>query len=333
MTPLASHLSLFLNNWLPSQKGSTRDTIETYKVGFKLFVCFAAKRHKCEPHELCVEQLDAPCVMAFLEHLEERRKNCARTRNARLAAIRSFMRFLEPRLPAALEQIKQILAIPTKRFDEKIVGFLDLSEALALLGAPNLDTIQGLRDRAMLVLGNDMGLRLTELVELKLTEVDLGHARQITVTGKGRKQRSLLLTHRSLKAIREYLAVRGDSKAPEIFLTNRGAPMTPRNFQLRVAKYSAIAAVKQPSLGKKRVSPHVLRHTTAMNVLASTKNIVKAALWLGHASTRTTEIYTRADPTQKLELVDGLVMPRLRRGTFKPPDAVLALLSSAAQGS
>lgn len=324
---LAPHLAAYLTDWLPRQKGASPKTLATYQYAFKLLVCFAATHHRCQPCELSVEQLDAALIMKFLEHLETERHCCAATRNARLAAIKSLMHFLQHRLPAALEQIRQVLAIPTKRTDQPLVSHLEAPEVAALLQAPDLASSLGVRDRAMLLLGLDLGLRVEELVHLKCQEVQTGDSPQLTVLGKGRRKRCLPLTRRAAKAIGEYLTVRRSAAAPELFLTTRGEPMTPRNFQRRLAAYALQASVRRPSLSQKRVSPHVLRHTCALNVLAATNNLLKVALWLGHASIRTSEVYTRTDPTQKLEVVGALVLPRLRPGKFRAPDPLLAILS------
>jgi integrase/recombinase XerD len=193
MTPLGPQLAVFLREYLPSQREMSVQTSDTYSYAFQLLVCFAADRLKITPSELIVEQLDAALVLAFLEHLEKKRDNCARTRNSRLAAIKTFFKFLECRLPSCLDQAQRIRAIPVKKTDEVIIGYLNREEIQALLDAPDPSTRYGLRDRAMLHLGFAGGLRVSELVGLDLADLTLHTQPSVRVMGKGRRQRVLPL--------------------------------------------------------------------------------------------------------------------------------------------
>jgi site-specific recombinase XerD len=275
---------------------------------------------------LALEQFDAPLVLAFLNELESKRGNSPRTRNARLAAIRSFARFLEYRTPSCLQQLRSILAIPSKRTDEKLVAYLTRAEMQAVLNAPDPRSRDGIRDRAMLHVAFAAGLRVSELIGLRLGDVTLQPQPAIHVVGKGRRERTLPLWKTTAKALRAWLALRGDAACLELFLSARGAPLTRDGFEYILAKHVAAAAKAVPSIKRKRVSPHVLRHSCAMHTLEATRDIRKVALWLGHASVQTTEIYVRADPTEKLEAINGMLPPTLRRGRFRAPDKLLASL-------
>lgn len=326
MTSLGPHLTAFLREYLPSQREMSVQTSDTYAYAFQLLVCFAAERLKITPSELSVEQIDATLVLAFLEHLEKQRENCARTRNSRLAAIKTFFKFLEYRLPSCLEQARRVRAIPVKKTDEIIVGYLNREEIQALLDAPDPSFRDGLRDRAMLHLAYAGGLRVSELVGLHLADLTLHAQPTIHVMGKGRRERILPLWKETATTIRDWLKVRGEPKGTALFQNARGDLMTRSGFTYILAKHVRTASAKQPSLAKKRVSPHTLRHSCAMHTLHATGDIRKVALWLGHASLQSTEVYLRADPTEKLEAMASLVPPNVRRGQFRPPDKLLAML-------
>jgi site-specific recombinase XerD len=328
MTPLAPHLTQFLREYLPRQRAVSAQTSDTYAYAFQLLVCFAARRLKTTPSALSIEQLDATLILGFLEHLEKERGNCARTRNSRLAAIKTFFRFLEYRLPSCLEQALRIRAIPVKKTDEVIIGYLNRAEIQALLDAPDPSSRYGLRDRAMLHLGFAGGLRVSELVGLCLADLLLHPQPTVHVMGKGRRERVLPLWRVTATALRDWLKVRGEPKTPALFPNMRGDAMTRSGFEYILDKHVRTASAKQPSLAKKRISPHSLRHSCAMSTLQATGDIRKVALWLGHASTQSTEVYLRADPTEKLEALASLVPPTLRRGQFRPPDKLLAMLRS-----
>lgn len=329
MTPLAPHLSAFLNERLPHERQASPHTRSAYAHGFKLLVTFASQRLKVEPCALDLEQLDAPLILDFLEHLETERKNSPSSRNARLAAIKSFFRFIQYRVASALEQVQRILAIPVKRTDTKLIAYLDVPEMKAILDVPDPKTRDGIRDRAMLQLGFDLGLRVSEIVGLRLSDVTLDPKPFVIVLGKGRRQRALPLTTEAAKALRAWLAIRGEASVPELFLNARGQQMTRWGFAYVLRKHVAKAAQAMPSVAIKHVSPHVLRHTCAMVALQATKDIRKVSLWLGHASVLTTEMYTRTDPSEKLEIIDRLTPMPLRRGRFRPPDKLLAIIKEA----
>jgi integrase/recombinase XerD len=329
MTALAPYLSAFLLEHLPRERNASPHTSEAYGHSFKLLVCFAAARLNVKPCQVEVEQLDAPLILAFLQHIENERGNSARTRNARLAAIHSFFRFLEYRLVSCLNQACQIHAIPMKKADEALVGYLTRDELLALLDAPDTHTVSGVRDRAMLHLAFAAGLRVSELVTLRMDQLDQQTVATIHVMGKGRRERVLPLWKETATAIKKWLAVRNHNGDAELFLNAAGRAMTRSGFEYILSKHVVTAAGKQPSMGKKRVTPHVLRHTCAMHTLLATKDVRKVSLWLGHASLQSTEIYLRADPTAKLEALAIMAPPMLKSGRFRAPDKLLAMLQEA----
>jgi integrase/recombinase XerD len=260
MTPLAPYLSSFLREHLPKERRASQHTCEAYAQAFQLLLCFAARRLKIKPARIEIERLDAPLILAFLEHLEGTRGNSARTRNVRLAAINSFFRFLEYRLPSCLDQARRIHAIPMKKTDQALVGYLTRDELQALLDAPDPKTMSGIRDRAMLHLAFAAGLRVSELVNLQLDQIDRPALSTVHILGKGRRERVLPLWKETAAAIKAWLQVRPTRSAIELFLNARAQAMTRSGFEYILAKHVATAARKVPSIAAKSVSPHVLRH-------------------------------------------------------------------------
>jgi site-specific recombinase XerD len=327
MTPIAPHISAFLRERLPVERRASAHTCDTYAYAYRLLFEFASQRLGCRPSDLQFEQIDAPLVMAFLEHLQASRGNGARTRNVRLAAVKSFMRYVEYRVPSALDQIRRVLAIPTQRTDGRIVHHLSLEEQKALLDAPDPATRHGIRDRALCHLAVAGGLRVSELIGLRVDDVTFrGRYADVLVHGKGRKERALPLWKEVGDSLRAWLAVRGKPSAPEFFLNARDEPLSRSGVSCILRKHKVAAAASCPSLDGRRVSPHVLRHSCAINVLRSTRDIRKVALWLGHERIETSEIYVDGDPSEKLELLKVVVPPTLRPGKFRPPDALIASL-------
>ncbi len=328
MTPIAPHITAYLKERLPLERGASDNTCASYAYAFKLLFEYASDRLKVPPSALCLEQLDASLVTGFLHHLETERGNGPGSRNSQLAAIKSFMHFLEYRVPAALEQIRRILAIPAKKADTRLVRHLTVEEIKALLDAPEPTRRDGIRDRAMLYLCFAGGLRVSELIGLRIDQLSLQGQASLLVHGKGRRERCLPLWKETTAALKAWLAVRGTVLVPELFLNARGQPMTRSGFEYILDKHVRTAAERCPSLAKKRISPHVLRHTCAITVLQATNDLRKVSLWLGHASMQTTEIYTRADPSVKLEALNSIVAPKLRSGRFKATDELITSLQA-----
>ncbi len=326
MTALAPHLSTFLRERLPEARGASVHTCDSYAYAFKLLLEFAAKRLRKTPSAIELEAIDAALVLAFLKHIEEKRGCSASTRNARLAAIRSFMRYAELRVPSLIEQSRRVLAIPMKRTDTKLVRHLSQGEMEAILRAPDVSQRDGIRDRAMLHLAFAAGLRATELVTLPLAQVTMTGVPSIRVIGKGRKERALPLWKAAADDLRAWIVVRGNAPTPELFTNARGQAMTRSGFEYVLAKHVEAATTTCPSLASKTVSPHVLRHTCAMTILRATGDIRKVSLWLGHADIKTTQMYLRADPAEKLEAIAKVAEPQLARGRFRAPDKLIASL-------
>lgn len=260
MTTIAPYISEFLRERLPQQKGASANTCDSYAYAFQLLFQFAADRYNRQPSELSLEEIDAPLIMDFLEHLEHERKNSPRTRNARLVAIKSFMRFIEYRVPMLLDQTRRILSIPTKKTDSRIISYLSMIEMQAILNAPNLLGRTGVRDRAMLHLCFAAGLRVSELVSLTCRAIELQVSPSVHIQGKGRKERVLPLWKQTVVDIKAWLSIRNDVPVPELFLNARGQSMTRSGFEYILKKHTATAKKHCPSLEGKRVSPHVLRY-------------------------------------------------------------------------
>jgi len=327
MTPLAPYITAFLRQRLPIERGASVHTCDSYAYAFKLLLAFTAARVGTTPSQLALEHLDSAMVLAFLEHIETTRGNTATTRNVRLAAIRSFMKFVEYRVPSAIDQVRQVLAVPMKRTDTRLVVHLTRDEMQALLDAPDARSREGIRDRAMLHVACAAGLRVSELVGLRLCDLAFEPRLSIRVLGKGRRERVLPLWKETATAVRAWLVVRGSSPAIHVFLNAVGLPLTRSGFEYILEQHVTTAAQQCSSLRDKRVSPHVLRHTCAMLALQATGDIRKVALWLGHSSVQTTEMYVRADPATKLEALNAIAAPTLRKGRFAAPDPLIVAVT------
>ena len=325
MTPIAPLINDFLRDYLPVERGFSPHTCESYAYAFRLLFTFAAGRLGVRPSALHLEHLDAPLVVAFLTHYEVDRGGSPASRNVRLAAVKAFMRYVEFRHPAALEQARQIHAIPSKRHDHPLVRHLTMDEN-AILDAPDLTTRSGVRDRAMLHLCFAAALRVSELVTAQLADLSLRGTASLRVHGKGRRERCLPLWQQTVADLRVWLVVRGENPAREVFLNATDRPMSRAGFEYILDKHVLTAATACPSLAGRSISPHQLRHSCAVTMLQATGDIRKVALWLGHADVRTTEVYLHVDPTAKLEAVEAVLPPQLRRGRFKPSDELISSL-------
>ena len=328
MAELAPPLAMFLREYLPRDRGTSRHTVESYALCFKLLVVFAADKHAIRPCKLEIGHLDIATLLEFLEHLERDRGNGVRTRNARLAAIKAFFRFLEFRRPGYLDLAAQVREIPAKKGEVPLIGSLDRAETRALLDAPDPGTVAGTRDRAMLCLTYNAGLRVSELVGLALDDLKMPALDEVHIIGKGRRERILPLWKETRSALRDWLALRPKSADRHLFLNAMGTGMTRRGFAKRLSLHAQSAARSVPSITTKTVSPHLLRHACALHTLEATGDVRKVSLWLGHSSVQTTEMYLQADPTDKLDTLDKWRPPSLRKGMFKGvQDELLAMLA------
>jgi site-specific recombinase XerD len=328
MTEIAPALQAFFTDRLITQRNSSPRTIAAYRDTFKLLLRFAHAQTGKQPFELDVDDLDAPLIGAFLSHLEHDRGNSPRTRNARLAAIHSFYRFAALEHPEHAHTIARVMAIPTKRHERNIVSYLDLTEIKALLAAPDRGTWLGRRDSALLAVMIQTGVRVSELVGLRVCDVHLGAGRHIRVLGKGRKRRATPLTGETAAVLRQWLTERGDAPEDPLFPTRQGRPLSRYTVGLLVSKHANTAAAGCPTLMAKRVTPHVLRHTTAMLLRAKEVDIATIALWLGHESTQTTHIYEHADPALKEKAIARTAPLGIKPGRYRPSDTLLAFLDT-----
>jgi site-specific recombinase XerD len=275
---------------------------------------------------LAIEELDAPFIIDFLQYLEKDRANCARSRNARLAAIRSFMRYASTREPTAIPTAQRVLAIPMKRFDKPLIGFLSREEVQALIAAPDRTTWSGRRDHALIMTAYNTGARVSELAALTRKDLSLDHGSSVLLYGKGRKHRTVPLWKSTAVALRRWLAeIKADPQTP-VFPNRRGERLSRAGIESRLQSAVRAAGQACPSIAKRRVFPHVLRHTIAMHLLQSGVDITVIALWLGHASPATTHQYVEADLAMKeraLSRVQAIPAPKRR---YRPADELLAFL-------
>ena len=329
MTDLARNLGVFLRVYLPRDRRASRHTIESYKVSLKLLVLFAAERLSVRPCVIEVEQLTTQLILDFLDSLERERENTVATRNVRLAAIKALFRFLEYRSACHVDLSGQVHAIPKKRSDQKLIDWLERHELQALLDAPDIRTAAGVRDRAMLHLAYAAALRVSELTALRLDSLGQPDIDTVRVMGKGRRERILPLWRETRSTLVDWLNIRPSVEDNHLFLNARGVVMGRHGFARRLSCHAAVAAKKVPSIARKCITPHCLRHSCAVHTLEATRDIRKVSLWLGHATLQSTEIYLRVSPVQKLELLAANVPPGLKKGVFTGArDSLLALLDS-----
>ena len=326
MSLLAPTLQAWFTERLITQRNSSPQTIASYRDTFRLLLSFASAQTGKQPCELDIDDLDASLIGAFLNHLEQERGNTARTRNNRLAAIHSFYRYTALRHPEHLATIGRVLAIPFKRHQHNSVSYLDLQEVQALLAAPDHSTWLGRRDHAMLLLAVQTGVRVTELITLRISDVSLSSGAHIKVIGKGRKKRATTLTPETVAVLRAWLKERQGQPDDPLFPTRQGQPLTRYGVGILLAKHATTAAGGCPSLKTKRVTPHTLRHTNAMLLRAGGVDIATIALWLGHESIDTTRIYEHADPALKEQAIARLAPFGTKPGRYRPSDTLLAFL-------
>jgi integrase/recombinase XerD len=311
---------------LLQQRAASPRTVESYRDAFRLFLQFAERELKKSPATLSMRDLDAPLVLRFLDHLEIARGNCPRTRNARLAAVRSFMRYAAGRDPESLPSIQRVLAIPTKRFSRPLLGFLTREEMAAILNAPDRPTWTHERDRVLLSTLYNTGARVSELIGLKVSDADLDRSQSIRVVGKGRKERRIPLWRETARSLRRWFARLPAAADGPAFPNRRGAPLTRSGVEHRLRCAVQIASLRCESLKSKRVVLHTFRHTTAMHLLQAGVDLSVIALWLGHENPSTTHQYLAADLAMKERALAALDSPRSAVRRFRPSDSLLAFL-------
>lgn len=327
MTLVAGLLGAFFTERLQHQRNASPHTIAAYRDTFRLLLAFAQDRLRKPPSTLSLADLDAVLVAAFLQHLEKQRRNSVRTRNARLAALHSFFRYVALQEPADSAVCQRVLAIPMKKFERKLVTSLTRVEQKALLAAPDRTKWIGRRDHAILFLLLQTGLRVSEMRDLRCEDVVLAVGAHVRCRGKGRKDRCTPLTRETVSVVKTWLAERAGLPTEPAFSSRRGTVLSRDAVERLVTKYAAIASKACSSLAKKRVSPHVLRHTTAVSLLQAGNDRAVIALWLGHESIETTQMYLDADLSMKERALARTAPLRGSPGRYRPDDNLLAFLS------
>ena len=328
MSPVAPTMQLFFTERLARQRQASPATVTSYRNTFRLLLCFVQARTGKAPSALDWDDLGAGVISAFLDHLESDRDNSPRSRNARLAALRSLFRYAALRHPEHAHLIQQVLAIPQKRHDKAIVSFLEPAEVDALLAAPDRERWEGRRDHALIATAVQTGLRLSELTGLRCGDVQLGAGAHVRCTGKGRKQRCVPLTAGTAAIVRAWLKERGGLRDDPLFPTRTGRRLSDDAVEARIALHKTAAGQRCPSLAAKKLTPHVLRHTAAMTLLRAGVDAAVIALWLGHADIRSTNAYLHADMTIKERALARVTPASSKPGRYRPPDSLLAFLES-----
>lgn len=325
---LAGHLQRFFTGRLLGQLGASPHTVASYRDTFRLLLKFAAKHHRRQASDLKVEDLDAKLVGAFLQHLEHDRRNSVRSRNSRLSAIHALFAFVGLNDPALASHCQRVLAMPFKRFERGPVEFLTGEETTALLNAPDTTTWLGRRDQLLLEVAVQTGLRNSELTQLRRQDVQLGAGAHLRCLGKGRKARCTPLRSDVAARVAHWLAIQPPEPTTPVFPTARGKHMSADALQRLVARHVATAGRACPSLQRKRVTPHTLRHSTAMDLLHRGVDITVIALWLGHESVQTTQIYLHADMAIKEKALAQATKHKVVPKRYRPADRLLAFLES-----
>lgn len=329
MPSFSTLLQRFFVEHLGHQRAVSPRTIAAYRDTFRLFLSFAEVRIGKAPTALALVDLDAGLILSFLDHLEKDRNNGARSRNARLAALRSFLKYSAHYDLTALPVIEQALAIPMKRFERPVLGFLSRHEMQAILDAPDPRTWAGQRDRALFSLMYNTGARVSEVIGLRVGDVVVDGTMAAHLCGKGRKQRSVPLWRSTTSLIRGWKH-RLENAADDKFLfpSRSGERMARSNVTQRLALAVSAAAEQHPQLARRSISPHTIRHTTAMHLLQAGVDITVIALWLGHESPATTHVYLDADLSMKERTLDRLQPIGARPSRYRPPDQLMRFLQS-----
>lgn len=327
-TALAELLESFFHHRLPNQRNASPLTIASYRDALRLMILFASERAGREPCHLSVKDLDRDVVLGFLDHLERRRHVCVRTRNARLTAIRSFFHHVAASDPASLGIARRVLDVPLKRCDSAIVRHLSRRELAVLIDSPDPRTPRGRRDRALLLFLSRTGARVSEALDVDASDLTLDRPRQVLLHGKGRKQRMVPLADDLAKALENLLRERGVGRHDPcpLFVGVHGERLTRFGATHVLRRALAAASERMPELGRKRVSPHVLRHSLAMMLLQSGVDLLTIQAWLGHAQVETTHRYAEADVEMMRRGLDRAGVSAKQGPRFRPKDAVLRLL-------
>jgi site-specific recombinase XerD len=324
---LCPTLQAFFTERLANQRHASHHTVTAYRDTFRLLVAYTQDRTGRAPAQLDIADLDSGLISAFLDHLEHERHNAVTTRNARLAAIHSLFRFAALRHPEHAEVIQRVLAIPPKRHDRKEVNFLAPDEVNALLAAPDRNRWVGRRDHALLLVLIQTGLRVSELIALRWSDVETGPGPHLRCLGKGRKERATPLTTQTVAVLQAWRTEQPHEPDRPLFPTATGRPLSSDAVALAISRHVAAAQVNCPSLRRKHVTTHVLRHTAAMRLLAAGVDITTIALWLGHERAETTMVYLHADMAIKERALARTAPAGTTAKRYRPPDKLLAFLA------
>lgn len=326
MISLAPLLQAFFTERLQNQRRASPHTVSAYKFTFSLLLRFAQDRLGRAPSQLYLEDLDAPLIASFLQHLEAHRKNSVRTRNARLAAIHSFFNYIAVRVPQQADHVKRVLDLPQKRFERRLVDFLSRPELEAVLSAPDRQTRIGRRDHTLLLVAIQTGLRASELVNLRIEQILPGKHAHIRCLGKGRKERCVPLTRQAIDCLQAWLKESRNTPQDLVFASSQNGVLSLDALEKIVTRHAVTAALACPSLREKRVTPHVLRHTAAMQLRQAGVDLSVIALWLGHESVETTLIYLHADLASREEALSRITPVENGYRRFRASDELLDFL-------
>lgn len=327
-TNFSSLLQGFFKNRLLRELSASSHTVASYRDTFRLLLRFAVERLGKTPSDLRLEDLDVSFLGEFLEYLEGERGNSSRTRNNRLSALRAFFRYVSLHEPALALQCQRILAMPAKRYDRGPLDFLTEEESAALVAAPNTETWLGRRDRALLLLAVKTGLRNSEIRALRRQDVELGTGAHVRCFGKGRKTRCTPLSPDVVTVLKQWFSEQDGNPGDPLFPSSRGGYLSADAVQRLVARHTDTARQACPSLRKKRVRPHTLRHTLAMDLLWKGTDLTVIALWLGHERAETAQIYLHADMRLKEQALAHSTSSGVVPDRYRPPDSLLAFLES-----
>jgi len=327
-TSFAGLLEGFFTQRLMQQRQASPHTISSYRDTFRQFLKFVQQRLHKPPSRLNFEQIDAPLIVAFLDHLEKHQGVSVRTRNLRLTAIHSFFQYVAFEAPAHSAQIQRVLAIPSKRFTRTLVEFLTRPEVDALLTAPDSRTWSGRRDHAFILVAVQTGLRLSEMTGLKREDLILGAGAHLRIIGKGRKERCTPLAKSTRAVLKNWLRESQRGAGDVLFPSAKGERLSVHGVQYLLNKHRATACKLCPSLKNKRVTVHRLRHTMAMDLLQAGVDRAVIALWLGHESVETTQIYLEATLAMKEQALERTTPPVGKSGRYQPGDRLLGFLNS-----
>lgn len=328
MSPLAPTMQGFFTERLIGQRRASPNTINSYRDTFRLLLHFAHQHTRKTPSDLELVDVDATLVAAFLDHLEHGRGNSVSTRNNRLAAIHSLFNYAAFRHPDHAETIQRVLAIPAKKTERQLVSFLTDTETVALIQAPDRATWTGRRDHALILTAIHTGLRVSELTTLTNADIELGYGAHLRCHGKGRKERITPLTTETVAVLQTWMTERRGAPTDPLFPSRRGSPLSRDAVAARITHHTKTAAAACPTLATKRVTPHTLRHTCAMRLLHAGVDTTVIALWLGHESVDTTQIYLHADLSIKERAIARTSPTGTRPGRYNPPDKLLAFLEA-----